>query len=131
MAFEKTSGLNVSNWYGPRTSGGTEGVQKTAGYRNEYCVDLPQSGGLFNLFPRGDGVYVNGFDTTFATGTLTALTIGAVNVFTATDAAPVRLLQTNNGLVVQTGLTAGRLVIFYKNISGQRDAIPPVFPAGY
>lgn len=129
MAFENSAGLGVNNYYGARSSTGTQGVHKTEGYMNEYSVDLPLVNLRAYLFPRGDGVRVFEIDTTFVTGTITALTVGGVNILNATPAAPVRLLQSNTGVVAQTGGTAGRLIIRYKNVAGDKDAVPPAFPA--
>lgn len=117
MSYEKSSGLGVHNQYGPRNSGGEQGVFLTDGYRNEYVVSLPMSG-IDYKFPQGNGIKVTGVDITFATGPVTALTIGGVNVFAATDAAPVAIPEGNTGVIVQTGGTAGQIVIQYKNVSG-------------
>jgi hypothetical protein len=127
MPYENSAGLNVTNHYGPRTTGGVQGVFKTEGYRNEYVVD-GASQGLIYLHPRGDGVWVNGHDFTFAVGTVTSITIGGVEVIGATEAAPIRLFKENTGQVVVTGLTGGKVVIFYKNVAGDKDNVLPAFP---
>lgn len=117
MAYEKNSGLGVHNHYGPRKAGGEQGVLKTEGYRNEFVVELPMSG-LDYKFPQGNGVYVTGVDLTFAVGTVSAVAIGGVAVAAATDAAPVAIPEGNTGVVTQTGGTGGKIVIQYKNVSG-------------
>jgi hypothetical protein len=122
--FERTSGLRVAAYYGPRKSGGQEGVHLTDGMYNEYMIDL-SAPRLGFLFPRGDGRYVIGVDTTWANGTVTAVTIGGVAVLAATDAAPVQLTNSNTGVVAVTGTAAGRIIIRYKNIEGDRDLTPP------
>jgi hypothetical protein len=127
MAYENSAGLNVHNHYGPRTTGGVQGVFKTEGYRNEYVID-GASQGLIYLHPRGDGVWVNGHDFTFAVGTVTSITIGGVEVIGATEAAPIRLFKENTGEVVVTGLTGGKVITYYKNVAGDSDGVLPAFP---
>lgn len=117
MSYEKTSGLGVNNQYGPRVGKNANGPLLTDGYRNEFVIDLPLSGLGFK-FPVGNGIYVTGVDKTFAVGTVSAVTIGGVAVAAATDAAPVLLAQGNTGVFAQTGGTGGKLVIQYKNVSG-------------
>lgn len=118
--FENTAGLGVRNWYGPRRTGGVRGHIKTEGYNNEFAHDLSVTGIPFTL-PLAHtklGVYVTRVDTNFATGTVTAYTIGGVNVFGATDAAPVFLAANNTGVLAQTGGTGGLIVVRYKNVAG-------------
>lgn len=112
MAYEDSSGLNVNNHYGPRVSGGTQGVYKTEGYYNEFVWNL-DGDELPILFPRN--VEVIAVDQTFTTGTVTALTIGGVDVIAATEAAPVAVVAANTGVLVQTGGTAGYIVVRYKS----------------
>lgn len=127
MPYENSAGLNVTNHYGPRVTGGGQGVFKTEGYLNQYIVD-GASQGLVYLHPRGDGVWVYGHDFTFAVGTVTSITIGGVEVIGATEAAPIRLFKENTGEVVVTGLTSGKVVIYYKNVAGDKDDVYPAFP---
>lgn len=127
MPYENSAGLNVSNHYGPRVTGGGQGVFKTEGYLNQYVVD-GASQGLVYLHPRGDGVWIYGHDFTFAIGTVTSITIGGVEVIGATDAAPIRLFKENTGEVVVTGMTAGKTLIYYKNVAGDKDDVYPAFP---
>ena len=131
MAYEANSGLNVHNQYGPRKVGGGQGVHLTDGYKNEYVIDQPSQGLPF-LFPRGGGVFVTGIDKTFVlSGTVTSVTIGGVEVSAATDAAPVHILATNTGEVVQTGMTAGRVVVFFKKSAGYELDVLPAFPSDF
>lgn len=110
--FESNTGLGVSNYYGARDSGGTQGVYKTEGYYNEFVWEL--SGSVLPVkFPRN--VEVIGVDETFSTGTdITALTIGGVSVIAATEAAPVAIVTANTGVLAKTGGSAGYVVIRYK-----------------
>ncbi|MNQ04013.1 hypothetical protein D3C85_167200 [compost metagenome] len=112
MGFQTGSGLNVSNWYGARDSGGTQGVYKTEGYYNEFVWELAGDD-LPVKFPTN--VEVIGVDETFSTGTdITALTIGGVAVIAATEAAPVGIVAANTGVLAKTGGTAGYVIIKYK-----------------
>lgn len=127
MPYENSAGLNVSNQYGPRVTGGGQGIIKTEGYTNQYIVD-GASQGLTFLHPRGDGVWVYGHDYTFAVGTVTSIKIGGIEVSGATEAAPIRLFKENTGQVVVTGLTGGKVAILYKNVAGDKDDVYPAFP---
>lgn len=114
MGFENSAGLGVNNHYGPRDSGGTEGNIKTEGLYNEYSVELV--GTLAFPFPVLEGVKVVGVDKTYATGTVTAVSLGGVSINAASEASPVTIADTNTGVFAQTGGTAGKLVIKYKRI---------------
>jgi hypothetical protein len=118
MPYENSAGLQVNNFYGPRGSGGTKGVIKTEGYQNEYAHNLKIAGLPFKFDIKPGGVYVTKVDISFATGPVTAYTIGGVNVFAATEAAPVFLAANNTGVIAQTGGTAGVIVVKYKNVAG-------------
>ena len=121
MAYEDSAGLNVHNQYGARKSGGEQGKNPTLGLWNEYLLNLPLAG-LYNKFPVRNNVQVVQADVKFATGTVSALTIGGVAVLAATEAAPVTLAANNTGVVAQTGGTGGYITIRYKNVGG--DAYP-------
>ena len=127
MPYEDSAGLNVHNHYGPRVTGGEQGVHKTEGFENEYVVD-GASQGLEYLFPRGGGVFVYKLDDTFAIGTVTNVTIGGLSVLAATEEAPIHIPYTNTGEVVVTGLTGGRYVIYFKKSAGYEEDIYPAFP---
>jgi hypothetical protein len=130
MAYEKNSGLRVHNQYGPRSTGGEQGVHKTEGYKNEYVVD--QASVLPYLFPRGGGVFVTGHDDTFVSaGAVTSITIGGLEVIGATETAPIKIPDTNTGEVVVTGMTAGREVIFFKKSAGYEADVLPAWPGAF
>lgn len=127
MAYENSAGLNVTNQYGPRTTGGARGVYKTEGFKNEFILD-GNSVGIQYLYPRGDGIFVYNIDRTFAVGTVTSIKIGGVEVIGATPAAPIRLYKENTGEIVIVGLTSGKVAVEYKNVAGDKDAVLPAFP---
>lgn len=119
MPLGNQSGLGVNNWYGPRTSGGGAGPYESKNEISNYVVELPLTGlNAVWKFPEGNGVKVYEIDTTFVVGTISALAIGGLSVLAATAAAPVTIPQGNTGLVTQTGGTGGKLIIRYKNVSG-------------
>jgi hypothetical protein len=122
MPFEANNGLNVSNFYGPRDTGGTRGVIKTVGSDSVFSLNLDLASAPTYKFPvpkAGFGsAFVTQVDISFSTGPVTALTIGGVAVFAATAAAPVAIAPGNTGIIVQTGGTAGTIHIRFKNISG-------------
>lgn len=117
MAYEDSAGLNVHNHYGPRKAGGEQGVYLTDGLYNEYVVNLPMSGLDYKL-PIRNNIKVIGVNKNFTTGTVSALTVGGVDITGATEAAPVTLPSTNTGIVAQTGGTGGYIVIRYTNVAG-------------
>lgn len=117
MAYEDSAGLNVNNHYGPRTTGGTEGVTNTSGVYNEYVKDLDETGLAFGFPSPATGkpsVWVVLADDAEAEGTVTAITVGGVNVTAATEAAPVEIPAGNSGVVVATGATGGNIMIKFR-----------------
>jgi hypothetical protein len=118
MAYEDSAGLNVHNQYGPRASGGEQGVEKTFGIKNQFVVNLPVVGLYAYKLPIRNNIKVIGVNKNFVTGTVTALTVGGVDITSATEAAPVALSSSNTGVVEQTGGTSGYLVIYYTNVAG-------------
>ena len=127
MPFENSAGLNVTNQYGPRTTGGARGVFKTEGFRNEFVID-GVSVGIQYLYPRGDGIKVYNIDKTFAVGNVTSIKIGGIEVSGATPTAPITLTKENTGEIVVVGLTSGKLLVEYKNVAGDKDNVLPAFP---
>ena len=114
--YDDGSGLNVNNHYGPRATGGTEGITKTEGGFNEYTINLDDT--ILDFpFPVGDGVWVTGVFDAFADAPAT-VTIGGVDVSAATEAVPIEVPQGNTGDVNVTGSTAGTVVVRYANFQG-------------
>lgn len=119
MAYENSAGLGVHNQFGPRSAGGGEGVYLTDGYKNEYVVELPQSGLDFK-FPEGNGVKVSAVDLSYVTGTVTHIDIGATAVYDSTTPVtlPVAIPEGSTGVVVVTGGTAGKVLLGFTNVAG-------------
>jgi hypothetical protein len=116
--YESGSGLNVNNHYGPRTTGGTEGLVKTEGVSNEFMEDLDNTDLSFG-FPFTDGTaWVTEVDVSQLGGTITAITIGGVDVTAATPEAPVQIPAANSGVIVYTGSNGtGKSLIKFKKYS--------------
>lgn len=114
MSFEDSAGLNVSNHYGPRDTGGTEGNVKTEGVIKEFMQDLDASGLAFGFPVATKNVYVIESDVSQVTGTVSAELIGGVNIAAATPEVPVEILTSNTGIVTLTGATGGKVLIRYK-----------------
>lgn len=116
MSFENNNGLNVNNHYGARVVGGTEGVTKTSGVGNEWFHDLDGADTLYFGFPVTDGsAYVTEADVSLAGGSVTAISIGGVNVTSATPESPVLIPALNTGVVTLTGGDGtGKFMIGYK-----------------
>lgn len=120
MSYESNTGLGVSNHYGPRVTGGTGGIVKTEGTLNEFTEDLDAAAGSLDFgFPVTDGsAWVTEADVSQAGGTITAITIGGVDVTSATPEAPVQIPDANTGVVVLTGGDGtGKYLIRFKKYS--------------
>lgn len=121
MAYEKNTGLNVSNQYGPRGTGGEEGVFRTAGKSNEYVVELPSVALTSYSIPKAvrGGVYITSIDLNFVTGTVTHIAVGGVAIYDSTTPVtlPVHLPVDNTGVVVVTGGTDGPVVIGFEDVA--------------
>lgn len=123
MSYEDSAGLNVHNQYGPRKTGGEQGVNKTYGITNEYLLNLPLAG-LYNKFPVRNAVKITRVDLAFAVGTVTHIAIGGVAVYDSTSAVtlPVTIPSGNTGVVVVTGGTGGTVNLEFENVSGDAFA---------
>jgi hypothetical protein len=118
MGYEANSGLGVSNHYGVRNTGGSEGVVKTEGLINYYTINFNGDGPLGFLFPVLAGCEIIDVDAdTFGTAGVETVTLGGVDIVAATEAAPVNIASTNTGVIVTTNITAGTLVIAYKRLA--------------
>ena len=118
MSFENSAGLGVNNHYGPRAVGGEEGNIKTEGAYNEYSINVDSDQLAFG-FPVLQGVVVTEVIDNFATGAITTLTIGGVDISGAdgTQSNYVDVAGTNTGAVVLAGPTAGTIVIRYLRVA--------------
>lgn len=112
MAYEKTSGLGVNNFYGPRTATGASGPDVSSGVLNEFVWFYDSAALLDDRFqiPAGSAVV----DVMKPTG-VTAVTVGGTAVTAATWAAPVIA----GGAVAVTGATTGdKVIITYQKVVG-------------
>lgn len=121
MSYENSAGIGVKNQYGPRATGGEEGIVRTAGKSNEYVVELPSAALASYSIPKaasGD-VYVTAVDLNFVTGTVTHIAVGGVAVYDSTTPVtlPVHLPTANTGVVVVTGGTDGPVVLGYEYLA--------------
>src|SRR5574337_1242064 len=123
MAYEDSAGLNVHNQYGPRKTGGEQGVFLTDGITNNYMLSLPLAG-LYNKFPVRNAVKVTRIDTNFVVGTVTHIAVGGVDIYDSTTPVtlPVAIPSGNTGVVVVTGGTGGYVNVEFENVPG--DAFP-------
>lgn len=104
MSFENNSGLNVSNHYGPRVVGGTEGSYTTGDNKRTYTFD----GTAENLLTEVHTVAaVTGRVLSVTGDAPTTLTIAGTDVSAATYAVPVEFDATSNQVInfVGTGKT--------------------------
>ena len=118
--YEDSAGLNVNNHYGPRDSGGTEGVSKTEGVSNEFTINFSDTNldlGFPVQLATQPSLWVTKSDISQLVGTITTQTIGGVNIAAATPEAPVEIDSTNTGVIVFTGVTGGLALIGYNKYS--------------
>lgn len=116
MAYEKMRLRGVSNHYGARDTGGTQGVNPDyAGFSINF--DGPR---LDFILPvsKECATVVEGVNKALLTGAITTLTVGGVDVSAATSDAPVVLPKGNTGVIVVEGPTAGTLIIKYNKFMG-------------
>ena len=101
MSYESNTGLNVSNHYGPREVGGTEGSLTTGDNKRTYAFDgsatnLP--GDIITLPVGATGRVLD------ISGTAPAvLTFAGVDVLAASYAAPVEFDATSDQKIEYTG----------------------------
>lgn len=120
MAYENSAGLGVHNHFGPRVSGGEQGVLLTDGYKDQFVLNLPVSGLSYSIPKAASGrVYVSAVDLSLVTGTVTHIAVGGVAVYDSTTPVtlPVHLPADNTGVVVVTGGTAGDVVLETKSLA--------------
>lgn len=115
MAYENKTGLNVNNFYGPRTATGQSGVDTSNGIVKQFVWQYDPAAILLNRFPIPTGSVV--LDVNKPAG-VTAVTVGGTAVQAATWTAPVVAA----GVVAVTGAVLGDQVI----ITYQHTAKPIV-----
>lgn len=112
MPYEKTNGLGVNTFYGPRTATGAQGPDVSSGVLNEF-VWFYDSGALLDdrfLIPVGSAIV----DVMKPAG-VSAVTVGGTAVTAATWAAPVIA----GGAVAVTGAVTGdKVIITYQKVVG-------------
>ena len=115
MSFEdKAIDADVSNHYGPRSTGGGKGVIRTAGHKSEFTVDMSSEAPLHDkVVVQPGSLFVDAFS--FNGGQQAGVFIGAdaISTLVAGDAV--------SGDVTYTG-TAGRVVftVAHYDIEGAR-----------
>lgn len=114
MSYESNpAGLGVGKTYGPRSLGGYEGITKE-GAENVAVINYDVASGQVVYVPPGSVVLE--IDESNATGAVSAATVGAVDVSSATPVAPVATPL--GGDLTVTGPTAGSVVVRYRHVAG-------------
>ena len=112
MPYEKTSGLGVNNFYGPRTATGAQGPDESSGVLNSFVWQYDSTAPIDGRFVIPDGSAIVDVKKP---GGVTAVTVGGTAVTAATWAAPVIA----GGAVALTGATTGdKVIITYQKIVG-------------
>jgi len=114
--YENTSGLNVNNHYGARSTGGTQGVERTSGAGNEATINF--DGDALDFFVEVPaGAVVTEVVDDFATGAIATAVVGAVNIAAADGAAANYVAVPLGGTLTVTGPTAGSVIVKYLNVA--------------
>ena len=113
MSFETAPLRGVSAQYGTRKVGGFKGVKKTSGLTYEAVLNfdgdvLPEKVRI----PAGS--IVTDVKIGFATGTLTAAVVGAVDISAADGSAATAVPIPAGGKLGVTGFTAGSVIVEYE-----------------
>lgn len=115
MGYEANTGLGVKNQYGARKAGGYIGDYPGDSYVKSIEIDLPLTDSLGSKFPVTDGgAYVSRVDKFLSSGTVTALTIGGVDVVAADEGSEVNIPDANTGVIAVTGTGVGKVIVYYK-----------------
>lgn len=112
MPYEKTSGLGVNNFYGPRTATGAQGPDVSSGVLNQFVWQYDSTALIDDRFliPAGSAI-----QDVMKPANVTAVTVGGTAVQGATWAAPVIA----GGAVAVTGAVTGdKIIITYQKIVG-------------
>lgn len=124
MPYEASTGLGVTNHYGPRDTGNQEGVIKTEGAKNQAVVNFDGEAFDFKVkIPAG--AVVTNIITAFATGAITAATVGLVDISgagqidatVAGNTTPATVSVPLGGLLTVTGPTAGEVIVEYMHVA--------------
>lgn len=111
MSFESNTGLNVSNHYGPRDTGGTVGSKHTTDNARIYNLDLdvlPSQSTPADVYVQaGTLVQAVIFEGTAGTATVS---VGTVDVTAADYAAPIAVPAGGN-LIYTKGTGAGKVKV--------------------
>ena len=109
---------NVSQHFGPRTEDSPKGTVRTAGGYNETVLDFDTDGPAFADVYIPAGAVVTDLDVSKATGSVTAATVGAIDISGADGLTATEVDITTAGKVTVTGPTAGKVVVIWKNYAG-------------
>lgn len=113
MSFETAPLRGVSAQYGARKVGGFEGVKKTAGLTYEAIINFDG-----DILPKKvkvpAGAIVTDLKVGFATGAVSAATVGAVDVSGATGVVANNVAVPLGGDLTVTGPTAGSVIVEYE-----------------
>jgi len=111
--YESNTGLSVSNHYGPRNVGGEKGSHTTQDGRRIYTIDVPEANLLSDTIIQ-EGALVENVET-FGTASVSALTVGSVDISAATWGAGVSVTATGELNGTFTG--EGKVVITVTDVA--------------
>lgn len=109
MAFESNTGLNVSNHYGPRATGGTIGAQVSDNAARIFVIDMDgDTQPADAIVPVGALVQEVIFEGTAGDA---AVLVGAQDITAATYAVPVKVTDTDGNLNFTNSTGAGKVKV--------------------
>ena len=125
MAFEKSqfgdgttnTTSNVSNHYGPRSTGGESGTVGTKGAYKEAVVNFDATGPIYDVVTIPTGATVMEVDASQATGAVVKATVGAIDISAAVGTQITYVDITLGGALVVTGPTAGTVIVRYSKLA--------------
>lgn len=106
MSYENTAGLGVNNHYGPRASAATAGGNAGNDIKRTSAYTIEDGFVVTGYVPAN--ALVTGYYTFDLTGTVTAATVGGVDVTGASTTAVEA-----SGVLAVTGITAGKVLVEY------------------
>lgn len=113
MSFESNTGLNVSNHYGPRDTGGEKGVYTSQDSRSIYTIDVPETG-LVQDIPVKAGAIIENVEA-HGTAVVTTLVVGVQDISLATWGTPV--VVTDDGNLEGTFTGEGKVTITVNKVA--------------
>lgn len=116
MSYEANTGLGVSNHYGPRKIGNQDGVYERDGEENTAAINFDGDTLSLDVYVPANSV-VTEVVSNFATGAITAATVGSTDISGANGAEANYVAISTKGKLTVTGPTAGTVLVKYLHVA--------------